>query len=317
MKIGPHPAVPDAPRPPRGEQIADTPACQSLKYSSRFRQYVLHPLWGPGGIWAGDAGLRSGIRSDLTALALILVTASIFCLLIGRAPAPTRAGVLAAYTTDLTQRTPHQAFNARRAAAAIDGEVVAPGATFSFNGVVRGWSADRGFLRAPVSYNGTLIDDYGGGVCETSTTLYNAALLAGCPVLERHAHTFSPSYAPPGRDAAVAYTTADLKFRNPYRTPITIHCKATAGRLVCRLETTGEATRRSVVTSQVINRQPPSTMAVEPGAGGRRSRWRLRGRDGLTVAVYRTWYENDKMAGRELISQDSYLPISRVRWEDR
>ncbi|WP_165863957.1 VanW family protein [Capsulimonas corticalis] len=256
-----------------------------------------------------------GLSPDLTALALILIAAAILWLLIGRAPAPVRAGVLAAYTTDLSQRTPHQAFNARRAAAAIDGATIAPGSIFSFNAVVRGWSADRGFLRAPVSYNGTLIDDYGGGVCETSTTLYNAALLAGCPILERHAHTFSPSYAPPGRDAAVAYTTADLRFRNPYRSPITIHCAASADRIVCRLETPIAVKLRAVLTSQVVSRQPPSTATVEPGSGGRRSRWRLRGRDGLTVAVYRTWFENGEVAGRELVSQDSYLPISRVRWE--
>ena len=61
--------------------------------------------------------------------------------------------------------------------------VIGAGRTFSFNRTVRGWSADRGFVKAPVSYDGVLVDDYGGGVCQCSTTLYNAALLAGAAVV--------------------------------------------------------------------------------------------------------------------------------------
>jgi len=240
-------------------------------------------------------------------------------LVLGLRPRPA-GGVVGSYTTDLTARTPHQRFNARRAARLIDGAVVKPGSVFSFDDKVGGWSADQGYLKAPVSYDGVLIDDYGGGVCETSTTLYNAALLAGLPITERHAHSFSPSYAPLGRDAAVAYPSADLKFRNDTGAPITIRLEETGTRLSCRLLSTSQTRPRLTVTSSIMNRTPPS--AVLPGqieeaarvGKARRAKWRVRGRDGVRVAVYRTWYSDKDMPRRQVVSDDTYLPISRYAW---
>ncbi len=232
-------------------------------------------------------------------------------------PATDGTRTLAAYATDLSQRTPHQRFNARRAAAALDGVTVAPGRVFSFNRAVRGWSADQGFLRAPVSYDGVLVDDYGGGVCETSTTVYNAALRAGLPILERHAHTFAPGYAPPGRDAAVAYAGVDLRFRNPYPQPLTLRVRPEGHRLVCRIEAArapDAGGARVIVRSETLDRFAATSAPVPPGAGARRSRWHLLGRDGVRVAVYRDFYEGDKCVRREAVSDDTYRPISRAEW---
>ena len=237
-------------------------------------------------------------------------------------------GMLGSYTTDLSARTPNQRFNAARAAKLLDGVVVKPGTTFSFDDAVGGWSADQGYRKAPVSYDGVLVDDYGGGVCETSTTLYNAALVAGLPIVERHPHTFAPSYAPPGRDAAVAYPTADLKFRNTGASPITIRVMESGDRLICRLLSPSAKRPPVTVSTTVLDRiqvadTPPSHDGARR-AGVHRSKWTVRGRDGVRVAVYRTWHgamdsgEQGKagMAGarRELISEDTYLPISRSSW---
>jgi vancomycin resistance protein YoaR len=89
-----------------------------------------------------------------------------------------------------------QRHNARKAALSLDNQTIAPGATFSFNKVVKSWSWDQGYVKAPVSYDGELIPAYGGGVCQASTTLYNAVLLAGLPIVERHSHVFTPHYVP-------------------------------------------------------------------------------------------------------------------------
>ena len=245
--------------------------------------------------------------------AALLLAAGFLCL----HPATAGSRTLGAYATDLSQRTPHQRFNARRAAAALDGVTVAPGKVFSFNQTVRGWSADRGFLRAPVSYDGVLVDDYGGGVCETSTTVYNAALRAGLPILERHAHTFAPGYAPPGRDAAVAYAGVDLRFRNPYPQPLTLHVRPEGHRLVCRIEAARLPSKdgeQVVIRSEILDRFAATPAPVPPGAGARRSRWHLLGRDGVRVAVYRDFYEGDKCVRREAVSDDTYRPISRAEW---
>ena len=76
--------------------------------------------------------------------------------------------------------------------------IVLPGQVFSFNKTVGSWTADRGYVRAPVSYDGELIKSWGGGVCQTSTTIYNAALMAGLEILERHHHHWPARYAPLG-----------------------------------------------------------------------------------------------------------------------
>ncbi len=244
------------------------------------------------------------------------------CLLLGLGalcsrPQTHEQATLGAYATDLGGRTPHQRYNARRAAAAIDGTVIKPGKVFSFNRTVRGWSADRGFLKAPVSYDGVLIDDYGGGVCQTSTTVYNAALLAGLPILERHPHTFAPSYAPPGRDAAVAYAGVDLRVRNPYAWPLVLRVRPEGGRLVCRIEGQQASSRRVVVQGEAMQRFAPSVVAVAPGAGVPRPRRHLTGRAGVRVAVSRSFFDGDRCVRREAVSDDTYRAISRAEWRTR
>src|SRR5687767_11452496 len=108
---------------------------------------------------------------------------------------------MAGYATSLLGRTSGQRHNARLAAEAINGKAIAPGEVFSFNRAVKSWSVDQGYVKAPVSFDGELVRAFGGGVCQTSSTLYNAALLAGLPIIERHPHVFRPQYIAPGRDA--------------------------------------------------------------------------------------------------------------------
>jgi vancomycin resistance protein YoaR len=252
------------------------------------------------------------IAPEIVAVAAVLILGAFLVLRVHPAPDD---GVIASYSTDLSQRTPHQRYNARRAAAAIDGVVIAPGKTFSFDDTLHGWTADQGFLKAPVSYDGTLVDDYGGGVCETSTTIYNAALLAGLPILERHAHSFAPSYAPPGRDAAVAYPSADLKFKNDNPWPITLHVRPWGSRLVCRIQALYTPADQVRIRAEILGTRMPAHAPVQPGSGQRRSRWQLLGREGVRVAIFRTWYAaNGDAVKTEQVSDNTYLPISRVDW---
>jgi vancomycin resistance protein YoaR len=96
----------------------------------------------------------------------------------------------------------------------IDKTLVAPGATFSFNAATGERTADKGFLEAPVIINGELQNGLGGGVCQVSTTVFNAAYEAGLPILERTNHALYISHYPQGRDATVNYPDLDLRFRN-------------------------------------------------------------------------------------------------------
>ncbi|MEF9991977.1 MAG: VanW family protein [Romboutsia sp.] len=100
--------------------------------------------------------------------------------------------------------------------------VIMPYETFSYNNTTGYRSYSNGYKSAKVIVGGKYVNGEGGGVCQVSTTIYNAALLAGMEIDEVHNHTFPSRYAPKGRDAAVSYGYTDFKFKNPYSHPIYI-----------------------------------------------------------------------------------------------
>jgi vancomycin resistance protein YoaR len=211
--------------------------------------------------------------------------------------------VIGSFATPLEGRTSSQRHNSTLALERIDGAVIKPGETFSFNKRVGTFSQDAGYRKAPVSYNGTLIDDWGGGVCQTSTTLYNAALLAGMEIEERHRHQFQPSYVPPGRDAAVAFSHIDLKFKNPYSYPVRVTARLTSGMVRIELIGAQPLSAAPQVFSDVLSSREPWSVHVQ----GARNRVRNTGRAGWEVAVYR------RIGNRtEMISKDTYPVMHRV-----
>jgi vancomycin resistance protein YoaR len=121
--------------------------------------------------------------------------------------------LVTAYTTTYGGE-PNRLHNVRLVAQLIDGALVAPGAEFSFNRTTGERTAEKGFLEAPVIINGELQTGLGGGVCQVSTTVFNAAYEAGLPITERTNHALYIDHYPLGRDATVNYPDLDLRFRN-------------------------------------------------------------------------------------------------------
>jgi vancomycin resistance protein YoaR len=122
-------------------------------------------------------------------------------------------GTVGAYET-FYGGDPNRIHNVQLVAHLVDNKLVAPGATFSFNGATGERSAEKGFLEAPVIINGELQTGLGGGVCQVSTTVFNAAYEAGLPITARTNHALYISHYPLGRDATVNYPDIDLKFVN-------------------------------------------------------------------------------------------------------
>jgi vancomycin resistance protein VanW len=214
---------------------------------------------------------------------------------------------LVEFATSLEGRTQGQRHNATLAAKRIHGAIIAPDATWSFNQTIGQWVRSEGYVRAPVSYGGVLVPAWGGGVCQTSTTLYNAALLAGLEVVERHPHTIAPSYIAPGRDAAVAHGIADLKLRNPYPFPYRIECFVRGDKLVCRLsagaspQQVRQHARACTLETEVVSRSPAPIVAdfrKQPG------------RAGMRVRLWRTCTVNGAVQ-RELCHETQYAPLPR------
>ena len=122
-------------------------------------------------------------------------------------------GTVGAYET-FYGGDPNRIHNVQLVAHLVDDKLIAPGATFSFNGATGERSAEKGFLEAPVIINGELQNGLGGGVCQVSTTVFNAAYEAGLPITARTNHALYISHYPLGRDATVNYPDLDLKFVN-------------------------------------------------------------------------------------------------------
>jgi vancomycin resistance protein YoaR len=242
----------------------------------------------------------------VAALALPLLASVAAAGWIWRLPGDER--VIASFSTSLRGRTRSQTFNVSLALAALNGAVIAPGQEFSFNRAVGPWTVDRGYRKAPVSYSGERALDWGGGVCQASTTLYNAALVAGLPIRERHRHFWPARYVPPGQDAAVAYPNIDLRFRNSLDRPLRIAARVEGESVVVELRSRArppgahlEREVLAVVAPLTLARLRPDA----PRAG------LSRGQPGYEVAVYRVFADGGR---RELVSRDSYPAQNRIVW---
>lgn len=119
--------------------------------------------------------------------------------------------------------------NIGRAAELIDGTVLKPGETFSLNETVGERTAENGFTIGYIISNGVLVKDYGGGVSQMATTLFNAMFFAGLEDIEHKPHSFFIDRYPEGREATVAWPTVDLRFRNDTDYGVLIHAKVTPG----------------------------------------------------------------------------------------
>lgn len=129
--------------------------------------------------------------------------------------------VIGSFTTNFDDTT-NSAFNIKRAAQLIGEQVLEPGGTLGFNGLTGPADGSMGYKISTVLSGGQYIPGWGGGVCQTSTTLYNAALLAGLSIVERHNHSLKSAYVDYGRDATVASPYLDLVLRNPYDVPVKV-----------------------------------------------------------------------------------------------
>ena len=112
--------------------------------------------------------------------------------------------------------------NIELAAEALNGLILQPGEEFSFNKATGERSEAKGYRPAGAYVNGELVEEPGGGVCQVSSTLYNAVIFSGLTTTERHAHSYEPSYVTPGEDAMVSFGGPDMKFINTSSTAIAL-----------------------------------------------------------------------------------------------
>jgi Uncharacterized vancomycin resistance protein len=135
------------------------------------------------------------------------------------------------YATYYNSYNKSRSHNISLAANAINNTVIFPGETFSFNAVVGKRTAEKGYMKAPVIVRGEMSEDIGGGICQISSTLFNAADRAGLHIVQRYSHSRNVHYVPHGRDATVSWHGPDFVFQNKYSMPILIRAFAQHGQV--------------------------------------------------------------------------------------
>jgi vancomycin resistance protein YoaR len=178
-------------------------------------------------------------------------------------------GTVASYET-VYGGEPNRIHNVQLVAHLVDGKLIAPGATFSFNGATGERSAAKGFLEAPVIIDGEVQTGLGGGVCQVSTTVFNAAYEAGLPITARTNHALYISHYPLGRDATVNYPDTDLKFVNDTAHWLLLRTYVGSYSLTVRLYGAPQHRRVETVTAPLRVVGPPTVektvdATLEPG----------------------------------------------------
>ena len=128
--------------------------------------------------------------------------------------------VLASFKTDYSEGKVDRTHNLAIAIKNINGQVLMPGQTLSLNDAIGERDVSKGYREAPIFVNGEITPSTGGGVCQIASTVYNAALLAGLDIVERHHHSMPVHYAPAGRDATIYFGQLDLRVKNDHAHPV-------------------------------------------------------------------------------------------------
>lgn len=171
---------------------------------------------------------------------------------------------ISSFTTHYTTEN-DRAFNIDLACASLQGQPVEPGGTLSFNGAVGPRTPDIGYRKAPTFVGDETVDDYGGGVCQVSTTLYVALLKAGFSVTERYSHSKPVDYVPLGFDATVTYEYLDLKMTNPGDVPCLVRVTARGGDLTADVFGRPAGGLSIEIESRVLKEFPAVVEAPQPG----------------------------------------------------
>ena len=205
--------------------------------------------------------------------------------------------------------------NIKLAATSLNKVFVDVNKEFSFNDTVGVRSEERGYKKSKIIVNGKFVDGLGGGVCQVSTTLYNAVLLAGLKVTEYHPHTLPVSYIAPSFDAMVNYNSADLKFVNDTASPIYIISKADDSQI--QIEIYGEKmenklVRQSIVTKTLEVPEPEiifGSVKDYPDLIKGESKVLSYGKEGLKSEGFLISVVDGKVESIKKIRKDEYKPL--------
>jgi len=203
--------------------------------------------------------------------------------------------------------------NIRIAASKINGCLIEPGGVFSFNKVVGKRDEQSGFKTAKVYQSGEVVDGVGGGICQVSSTLFNAVLFAVLEIVKRTNHSMPVTYVAVGRDATVSYDYIDFAFKNNKSYPIRIDCFADNGNITCSVMGINEDNKVVEITTEIIKRIPYGTKTKKTSSLYEGKTKVLKaGQEGVRVNTYKTVSINGVKMERQWVCESYYAPVDAL-----
>lgn len=217
------------------------------------------------------------------------------------------------FSTGLGNSSQGRVHNVSAAAQAINGMILPPGGVFDYEKVIRKAEKEYGFREAPVIVNGRLTPGIGGGICQVSSTVYNAALLTGLDIVERRNHSLPVKYLPKGLDATFASGAINFRFKNSTEKSLLIHAKVQGGRMVVKFfgtfpENVSYALESRTIETLSVPVKYVSSSVLPDGA----QQVLQNGQPGYIVETVRTKRVDGKVVESKTISRDTYKAQSRL-----
>ena len=221
---------------------------------------------------------------------------------------------LGTFTTRYDARDKDRTTNLIIACQKLNNQVVLAGDTFSYNKTLGERTIAAGYKNAKVYENGQVVDGIGGGICQISSTLYNAVVDANLSIVERRNHQFVTSYVPAGKDATVVYGMTDFKFKNTRKYPIKIIATAQNGIATISIYGNKEEVEYDVTLEvKQLSTIPTTTKYVEDSSlPVGTEKVKQAGANGVKTETYLVKSLNGKVVSREVISRDTYNAMQRI-----
>ena len=205
--------------------------------------------------------------------------------------------------------------NIKHAASLINGTVLMPGEVLSASDAMGSRTKENGYLEAGSYLDGQTVQTYGGGVCQVSTTLYNAVILAELEITERWAHSMSVDYVKPSMDAAISEGYKDLKIKNNTDAPVYIEGYTTGGKLTFTVygQNNQEEGRKVSYVSEVTSRTEAKKKFVASGDAVGTLRKSVSGHDAIKATLWKVVTVNGSEVSREAVNSSNYQS-SKATW---
>ncbi len=223
-------------------------------------------------------------------------------------------GELASFSTFFNTAEVNRSHNLYLAASSINKYMLAPYGVFSFNNTVGLRAMETGYLDAMVIVGNKFEPGLGGGICQVSSTLYNACLLAGMEITERSNHGLAVAYVPLGRDATVAYGIQDFKFKNNTDSPIYIRCVTSGGKITVNIYGNLKY-KQKIDVYHIVDQTLDFTVVKETDLKLMPGEQKVdhNGQLGYVVRSFRSFYGTDgKIIKTELLARDTYKPLNKL-----